>query len=259
MDEHPQKKTDGEIVAPADLAPELEWLNGEVPRSTSFDDTYFSRAGGLSETRHVFLAGNGLPERWAGRQTFTIAEFGFGTGLNFLATLAALKEVAVPPNLTFISFELHPMTRDQLARALSVFPELAGEVRDLIGQWSPQPGWASFSVQGVQLWLGIGDARDLIADIAERRGGRKGRFCPDCTGEIDAWYFDGFSPSKNPSLWEAELLSKAQSLTAEDGTFATYTSAGWVRRNLIAAGFALEKRKGFAGKREMVVGWNAGS
>lgn len=254
MDDGSQNKTDGEIVAPTDLAPMLEWLEGEVPRSTSFDDTYFSRAGGLAETRHVFLAGNGLPERWVGRETFNIAEFGFGTGLNFLATLAALNETPNPPGLTYISFELHPMTRDQLARALSVFPELAEEVSDLIGQWSPKPGWSNFSVQGAQLWLGIGDARDLITDIAEQSGGREGRLQPDCATDIDAWYLDGFSPSKNPSLWEAELLSKAQNLTAEGGTFATYTSAGWVRRNLKAAGFSLEKREGFAGKREMVVG-----
>jgi len=259
MDESSQKKTDGEIVAPSDLAPVLEWLDGEVPRSTSFDDTYFSRDGGLSETRHVFLAGNGLPERWAGRETFTIAEFGFGTGLNFLATLAALKEIAEPPNLTYVSFELHPMTRDQLARAHSVFPELAVEVSDLIGQWDPQPGWSKFSVQGVQLWLGIGDARDLISDVAERREGLEEGFLPGRPTEIDAWYLDGFSPSKNPALWEAGLLSKAHKLTAEGGTFATYTSAGWVRRNLEAAGFSLEKRKGFGGKREMVVGWKAGS
>ena len=42
--------------------------------------------------------------------------------------------------------------------------------------------------------------------------------------------------------------------TARGGTFATYAAAGFVRRNLIAAGFDLERRKGFAGKREMLCG-----
>lgn len=53
-------------------------------RSEEFDDIYFSPEDGVAETRHVFLAGNGLPDRWQGRDDFTIAETGFGTGLNFL-------------------------------------------------------------------------------------------------------------------------------------------------------------------------------
>lgn len=242
MGEPTQKKTPGQIVAP-----ELDWLEGEVPRAEAFDDTYFSRAGGLEETRHVFLAGNGLPERWEGRESFAIAEFGFGTGLNFLTTLKALKAQQTPPHLTFISFELYPMTREQLARALSVFPDLADEAAELTAQWQPAPGWSKLTFAGAGLWLGIGDARDMIADLA-----RAGEGAP--AGPVDAWYLDGFSPAKNPELWEEDLLKAAFDVTAEDGTFATYTAAGWVRRNLASAGFIVEKQKGFAGKREMVAG-----
>ncbi|MBD1545118.1 tRNA (5-methylaminomethyl-2-thiouridine)(34)-methyltransferase MnmD [Roseibium aggregatum] len=242
MGEPTQKKTPGQIVAPS-----LDWLDGEVPRAEAFDDTYFSRAGGLEETRHVFLAGNGLPDRWQGRESFTIAEFGFGTGLNFLTTLKALKAQQPPPHLTFISFELYPMTREQLARALGVFPDLADEADELTAQWQPAPGWSKLTFDGADLWLGIGDARDMIADLA-----RAGEGTP--SGPVDAWYFDGFSPARNPELWEEDLLKAAFDVTAEDGTFATYTAAGWVRRNLAGAGFIVEKQKGFAGKREMVAG-----
>ncbi|WP_346898711.1 tRNA (5-methylaminomethyl-2-thiouridine)(34)-methyltransferase MnmD [uncultured Roseibium sp.] len=248
MGEPTQKKTPGQIVAPR-----LDWLEGEVPRAEAFDDTYFSRAGGLEETRHVFLAGNGLPERWQGRESFAIAEFGFGTGLNFLTTLKALKaqkvleKGAAPPHLTFISFELYPMTRDQLARALGVFPELAQEAAELIAQWQPEPGWTKLAFAGADLWLGIGDAREMIADL--RRGGEG-----TPSGPVDAWYLDGFSPAKNPELWDEDLLKTAFEVTAAGGTFATYTAAGWVRRNLASAGFTVEKQKGFAGKREMVAG-----
>lgn len=256
MGEAKQKKTTGQIVAPSKVeapqatAPELDWLDGDVPRAAAFDDTYFSRAGGLAETRHVFLAGNGLPQRWQGRAAFTIAEFGFGTGLNFLTTLKALKEQAEPPQLTFISFELYPMTQDQLARALAAFPELADEAAALIAQWAPKPGWLKLSFDGADLWLGIGDARAMIADLVDNAG--QGGPGPQA---IDAWYLDGFSPAKNPELWQEDLLEVAYRITTPSGTFATYTAAGWVRRNLAAAGFSLEKQKGFAGKREMVVGW----
>ncbi|POF32304.1 tRNA (5-methylaminomethyl-2-thiouridine)(34)-methyltransferase MnmD [Roseibium marinum] len=233
-------------------APDLEWLEGDVPRAQGFDDTYFSRAGGLEETRHVFLKGNDLPERFHGRKFFTIAEFGFGTGLNFLTTLTALRTVSDAPALTFLSFELYPMTDDQLRRALGAFPELTGLAQDLIAAWKPEPGWNRLSVDGAQLLVGIGDARTLIGELRTQgeQGGQEDIFIPP----VDAWFLDGFSPAKNPDLWDADLLKAAASLTAGDGTLATYTAAGWVRRNLQTAGFAVEKTSGFAGKREMVIG-----
>ena len=71
-------------MAGSEQAQGLAWLDGGVPVSLRFDDPYFSLAGGLAETGHVFLAGNGLPQRL--RAGFHIAELGFGTGLNLLAT-----------------------------------------------------------------------------------------------------------------------------------------------------------------------------
>jgi tRNA U34 5-methylaminomethyl-2-thiouridine-forming methyltransferase MnmC len=246
MGDTSQKKRDREMVA----HPDIDWLDDEVPKATFFEDTYFSRAGGLAETRHVFLAGNDLPERWKGRDRFTIAELGFGTGLNFLTTLTALHETAEAPRLTFVSFELYPMSADQLARALSAFSVLEREAGMLVDQWSPSPGWSKLSFDRADLWLGIGDARQIIGEMG-------GEGAP--TGPVDAWFLDGFSPAKNPELWDAELLKTAGAITAESGTFATYTAAGWVRRNLQSAGFTVEKRKGFAGKREMIVGRKAGN
>ncbi|MEP5812105.1 MAG: tRNA (5-methylaminomethyl-2-thiouridine)(34)-methyltransferase MnmD [Roseibium sp.] len=223
-----------------------------MPRAESFDDTYFSKAGGLAETQHVFLAGNGLPERFQGRDSFTIAEFGFGTGLNFLATLLAARAMAAAPKLTFVSFELYPMSADQLAKALAAFPEMSDVADELGAVWAPVEGWTRISLPGADLLLGVGDARQLIRDLQTGNS--------DCIDggqaiePIDAWYLDGFSPAKNPELWDLDLMTAAANLTAADGTLATYTSAGWVRRNLQEAGFSVRKVKGFAGKREMVVG-----
>lgn len=78
---------------------------------------------------------------------------------------------------------------------------------------------------------------------------------PELRENVDAWYFDGFSPAKNPRMWSAEIFLKAFELTKPGGTFSTYTSAGWVRRNLAAAGFEIEKVPGFGGKREMLRGF----
>ncbi|MFN3607063.1 MAG: FAD-dependent oxidoreductase, partial [Cypionkella sp.] len=93
----------------------LQWRDGGVPVSTRFDDPYFSLGDGLAETQHVFLAGNGLPQRL--RAGFAIAELGFGTGLNLIATA-----MICPPDtpITYTSFEAYPLPAADIARALAL-------------------------------------------------------------------------------------------------------------------------------------------
>lgn len=208
--------------------PQLEWRAGGVPVATRFDDPYFSLNGGLAETRHVFLAGNDLPERLCAG--FHVAELGFGTGLNALA-LAQIAQV--PVRMT--SFEAFPMSLGQLERAHAAFPELAPLAASLRAQW----GSGRIRLGQVVLDLVIGDARDTL---------------PAWDGAAAAWFLDGFSPARNPELWSDGLMAEVARHTDPGGSFATYTAAGHVRRALAAAGFTVERRPGFAGKRHMSVG-----
>jgi tRNA U34 5-methylaminomethyl-2-thiouridine-forming methyltransferase MnmC len=213
---------------PPNGEPQLEWRDGAVPVSTRFDDPYFSLAGGLAETRHVFLEGNGLPGRLC--PGFHVAELGFGTGLNCLA-LAAVA--TVPVRMT--SFEAFPMSMDQLARAHAAFPELAPLAAALRAGW----GQSRITVGQVELDLVLGDVRDTL---------------PDWQGAADAWFLDGFSPARNPEMWSDEVMACVGAHTAPGGSFATYTAAGHVRRALQAAGFEVQRRPGFGFKRHMSVG-----
>ncbi len=204
---------------------DLDWREGAIPVSRRFDDPYFSLNGGLDETRHVFLGGNDLPARLC--PGFHIAELGFGTGLNLLA----LARIATVP-VRFTSFEAYPMSGDELARAHAAFPELA----DLSAQL--RDGWPArrFTVGQVSAEVIEADARAAL---------------PAWPGRADAWFLDGFSPAKNPELWGADLMAEVAAHTAPGGTFATYAAAGHVRRALAAAGFAVTRAPGFAGKRHM--------
>lgn len=210
----------------------LDWREGVIPVSRRFDDPYFSIANGLAETRHVFLAGNGLPGRF--RDGFQIAELGFGTGLNLLATL-----IAAPPELPihYTSFEAFPLTADEIARALTAFPEAEAVAAPFLAEWAAGP--RSFALGGIAVEVIIGDARDTL---------------PRWQGRADAWYLDGFSPAKNPELWADALLAEVAAHTAPAGTFATYTAAGHVRRALAQAGFAVTRQPGFGTKRHMSAG-----
>ncbi len=211
----------------------LDWRSGDVPVSRQFDDPYFSLDDGLAETRHVFLAGSDLPGRFTGG--FRIAELGFGTGLNFLATLAAFRAVAAPGwRLHYTAFEAFPMSGGDLARALASFGDLPVEV--LIGGDEPRAPPPVTSGHDFDLTLVAGDANETL---------------PGWTGRADAWYLDGFSPAKNPELWNAALLGEVGRHTVPDGTFATYTAAGHVRRALTEAGFDVARVPGYGRKRHM--------
>jgi tRNA U34 5-methylaminomethyl-2-thiouridine-forming methyltransferase MnmC len=215
-----------------DEAAGLDWRDGAIPVSRRFDDPYFSLAGGLEETRHVFLAGNGLPERF--RDGFRIAELGFGTGLNLMAVLLAHRGVG---QLHYTSFEAFPLPGEAIARALAAFPEVEPFARPFLDQW--ETGARTLHFPNLTAEIVTGDARQTL---------------PAWAGEADAWFLDGFSPAKNPELWAPDLMAEVARHTAPGGTFATYTAAGHVRRALEAAGFTVTRQPGYGRKRHMTVG-----
>ena len=229
--------------SPARLTPG----RGGEPFSPDYDDYYSSLEDPLAEARYVFLEGNGLPRRWADRERFVIGETGFGTGLNFLTTWANWRETAPRhARLHFVSVEKHPFSRADLLQILEHrghFPELA---RQLLAQYPPViPGFHRLHLDGgrVTLTLLFGDVHDVL---------------PELVGQVDAWYLDGFAPAKNPAMWTDHLYRTMARLSAPGATLATFTAAGHVRRGLQAAGFEMEKRKGFGHKRHMLVGHHAG-
>lgn len=215
-----------------DQCERVAWRDGTLPVSALFDDPYFSLANGLAETRHVFLAGNGLPERF--RDGFAIAELGFGTGLNLIATLIAWQHAGVPGRLRYTSFEAFPMPAADMAHALAAFPEALAAAAPFLDHWAA--GARAFTLGSVEVEIVVGDARDTL---------------PRWPGKADAWFLDGFSPAKNPELWGEDLMTEVARRTAPGGTFATYTAAGFVRRGLQSAGFQVERIAGFGTKRHM--------
>lgn len=221
----------------------IKWRDG-LPYSSAFDDVYFSSDNGLLETEYVFIAGNDLVNRWqtlAGN-TFSIIETGFGTGLNFLcAAKHWLEHAPADAKLTFISLEKFPLTRSDMQQALLHWPTLQPLSDALLSNYASllAHGACTLFKQRIQLQLHIGDAVSELHNMHTK---------------ADAWFLDGFAPSKNPDMWQAALFAEMARLSHANTSFATFTSAGIVRRGLKDAGFNVLKKPGFGKKREMIHG-----
>ncbi|NBB63486.1 tRNA (5-methylaminomethyl-2-thiouridine)(34)-methyltransferase MnmD [Pseudomonas sp. ODNR1LW] len=222
-----------------DTSPLLSWTDEDEPRSGRFGDVYFSRDDGLAETRAVFLEGCGLPEAWAGRSHFTVAELGFGTGLNIVALLDLWRRSRpAGGRLHVFSVEGFPLTADEAGRALANWPELASVSQVLTAAWPDgTPGFHRIDLPQFDAVLDL-----AVGDVAWA--------LDQWTGKADAWFLDGFSPALNPGMWSPEVLDGIAARSAPDARLATFTVAGAVRRGLAERGFVVEKKPGHGRKRE---------
>lgn len=235
----PNDTTDANLCAP----PRVEFGENLTPLAVRFEDIYFAVSDGLAESRYVFLDGAKVQARWQEKSQFVIAETGFGTGLNFLASWQAWRDDPKrPARLYYFSVEKHPLKHKDLKTALSRWPELDALNTDLLRNWPlPSRGFHTLHFNGGQVTLVL-MFDEVKAALAEAD------FC------ADAWFLDGFVPSKNPAMWTPDVLKQIWRLSQTGTRFATFSAAGEVRRNLQAVGFVVEKRKGFGKKREMLVG-----
>lgn len=233
-------------MTPIQQHAQLDWDDQGRPRSRVFDDVYFSDQSGLEETRYVFLEQNNLAERFAaladdGR--LVIGETGFGTGLNFLCAWQLFEQCApAGARLHFVSVEKYPLTPQDLGRALALWPQLSLQAEQLLEQYvAIHQGFQRLVLADgrVTLTLLIGDALEQL---------------PQLDGQIDAWFLDGFAPARNPEMWTAELFAELARLAAPDATLSTFTSTGWVRRLLNAAGFKMKRTPGIGHKWEILRG-----
>ena len=245
----------------------IEWRNG-TPLCSDFDDFYY-RSGdpfeenGLKETEYLFLQQNNLQQRWqdlsnhqeSGNKLFVIGETGFGTGLNFLAACDLwLKTAPKDWRLQFISAELMPIRKSDLQsihQSWSKFSALADEFIDQYPEFTAGVHLISLAQGRIQLYLMLGEANQMFKQIAESADPSLANYQKK---SVDAWFLDGFAPTKNPDMWCDEIFETLASLSSKSASFATFTSASQVRKRLANVGFQVSKIDGFGRKREALKG-----
>jgi tRNA 5-methylaminomethyl-2-thiouridine biosynthesis bifunctional protein len=220
----------------------LQW-NGDLPKAVEYEDIYFSAEDPRGEVETVFIEANQLPARFRHAQRFSIGETGFGTGLNFFLTLGAWRQHALPGAfLSYLSAEAHPLSPVDLQRALMAQGIAESDVREFLVQYPPPVSGLHrihFPEDHVVLTLVYGDAAPEFARVR---------------GKVDAWFLDGFAPSRNQALWNIAVFRQMARLSHAGTTLGTFTAAGQVRRDLTEAGFDVRRLPGFRGKRERLVG-----
>ncbi len=212
-----------------------------TPRSLTHGDVYHPSSGALAQARHVFLAGNGLPARWQGRDRFVVLETGFGLGHNALATWQAWRDdPGRCGHLVFISIEAHPPTREQLRQAPRD-PSLQPLHDELVAAWPPP----TFNLHRLRFDQGRVEVLLAFGDVAA--------WLPQIEARVDAFYLDGFAPARNPDMWQPRLFKAMARLAAPGATAATWSAARVVRDGLRTAGFAVRTAPGQGGKRDITL------
>ncbi len=229
--------------------PLLPWArpcwDGGLPRDPESGDVYFSHRDPLGEREAVFLRQGRLRELVRGRRRPVVAELGLGGALTALLSLRLfLDEAGTGSHLLYLALERRPWPLAELRRLWAQWPSLARLGEALAAVYPPPlPGIHRRRLFGgrVTFLFAWGEAQALLGDWDAGLG-------------VDLWYLDGFAPARDDQAWTPELFRLIARHSAPGSRFTTYTAAGCVRRGLERVGFAVEKRPGFAGKRNSLCG-----
>lgn len=224
----------------------LSW-RGDAPFSEDFGDIYFNPQAGIAESLAVFIEPTLLAKRWQQNPTaeFTIIETGFGAGVNFLLAAATFAQHAHPPTwLHYTAIEAYPLHHDDLVRIhnhldwrdksllthlLLHFPPAVRGVYRLC--------WPHQRITLTLWWMDLQEA------------------LPQLNTKADAWFLDGFAPSKNPNMWSDCIYPELARCSNPQARFSTFTASSLVRQGLQQAGFMVNKVKGFGFKRHRLEGY----
>lgn len=202
--------------------------------NTDLNETYHSTHGAVRESIYVFLnKGYDLVvER--NPTEIHILEIGFGTGLNALLTLQ--KSLNSSIKVFYTTIEAFPLGEEVWTKLNYTDTLGSREYFEKLHQasWSQ---WQEIT-PNFQLFKVNGELQHAL--FPEKK--------------YDLIYFDAFAPSKQPEMWELDILQKVVDLMGDKAVFVTYCAKGQLKRDLKSLGLQTETLEGPPGKKEMVRG-----
>ena len=226
---------------------EVVWKDS-LPYSSAYQDRFF-QDDAISEITNIFIEPNQLLERIKNGSRVHIGELGFGFGINFLVTAKFWLENnknSDSLNLEYLAIDEALPTKAQILKIINNFPELKEVSNIFLNSYDPSHNDSQriyFPSLKIRLTLIQNDVESGLKNLLGL-----------ANNQIDAWYLDGFDPSKNKSMWSNSIFQYIKFLSANNATFGTFTSAGFVKRGLKKFGFKVNKVKGFGRKRHKLTG-----
>ena len=195
-----------------------------------WDECYHSRFGAIQEAQHVFIKkGLSLFEN----KSVSILEIGFGTGLNAFITFLEYKKFN--QKINYVGVEAFPVSAEE-AEKMNYVSELNAQAEKYTFEKLHQCQWEK--------------PNSLNADFVFTK--RKQFFADiDDIAIFDLIYFDAFGYDVQPELWNVAIFKRMYQALKIKGVLVTYAARGVIKRNMIEAGFTVEKLEGAPGKREM--------
>ena len=219
-----------------------------LPHSNTYQDRFFQDDAVL-EITNIFIEPNQLLERIKNGSQIHVGELGFGFGLNFLVTAKFWSENNKnlnPHNLEYLAIDEALPTKEQILRIIDNFPEFEEICNIFLKSYDVSHNDIQriyFPSLRIRLTLIQNDIESGLKNLLGLKN-----------NQIDAWFLDGFDPSKNKSMWRNSVFQYMSILSKRNATFGTFTSAGFVKRGLKKFGFEVDKVKGFGKKRHKLIG-----
>jgi tRNA U34 5-methylaminomethyl-2-thiouridine-forming methyltransferase MnmC len=196
-----------------------------------WDECYHSKNGAIQEAYHVFIQ-NGFTF-FSKKNSISILEIGFGTGLNALIT--SIEAQKSKQKVVYTGVEAYPVSFEE-AKAMNYCKQLdvSNEVFNLLhfSEWE--------QVHQITPNFSLLKKKQFFQDINDH----------SC---YDLIYFDAFGYPSQPELWSEEIFKKMFLALKNEGVLVTYAARGVVKRALEASGFKVKKVPGPPGKREMMI------
>lgn len=195
-----------------------------------WDECYHSKFGAIQEAQHVFIK-NGLT--LFKNKPISILEIGFGTGLNAFITFLEAKKLGLI--IDYVAVEGYPISQEEV-RNMNYVSELEAESHADIFEKMHNCHWEEKTCLESDFILT--KRKQFFHEIKDIES-------------FDLIYFDAFGYRVQPELWTLEIFKIMFKALNKNGILVTYAARSIIKKNMIEAGFTVEKLQGPPGKREM--------
>lgn len=186
----------------------------------TYDEAYRAKSvGAYSESLYKFVYGSNIIHKLQ-KNNVALLDICFGLGYNIATTIDQYYRNGCTGTLKIYSLEIDYQVVQLVKDSLILFPKTGYEILKILVD---KGFYDKFSLEII-----YGDASKTMFNLNEK---------------FDIVYFDPFSKSKNPEMWNESIYNRLFKLLKDDGNIVTYACSKTIRADFKNAGFIFEDIK----------------